>query len=101
MGQAIGQTLPFGVGIALSPLPIVMVVLMLGAPKGRATALAFLAGWMIGLAVLGTVLLLLASDERASEAGGGIEVTCRSFGEFTGRARCFHLIKRRIMRAAI
>jgi len=70
MGQAIGQTLPFGVAIALSPLPIIMVVSMLGAPKGRTTALAFLAGWMISLAVVGTVLLLIASGERASEAGG-------------------------------
>ncbi len=70
MGQAIGQTLPFGVGVALSPMPIIMVVLMLGAPKGRRAALAFLAGWMIALAVVGAALLLIAGDERASEAGG-------------------------------
>jgi hypothetical protein len=30
MGEAIGQVLPMAVGVALSPLPIVAVVLMLG-----------------------------------------------------------------------
>ncbi len=30
MGEAIGQILSLGVGVALSPLPIVAVVLMLG-----------------------------------------------------------------------
>ena len=34
MGQAIGQILSFGVGVALSPLPIIAVVLMLGTPEG-------------------------------------------------------------------
>jgi len=69
MGQAIGETLSFGVGVALSPLPIIIVVLMLGAPAGRAPALAFLAGWMIGLAVVGTAVLLIAGAEEASQAG--------------------------------
>jgi threonine/homoserine/homoserine lactone efflux protein len=69
MGQAIGQTLSFGIGVALSPLPIILVVLMLGAPKGLATALAFLAGWMVGLAVVGTLVLLVESGAEASEAG--------------------------------
>ena len=35
MGQAIGQVLSFGVGVALSPVPIIAVVLMLATPKGR------------------------------------------------------------------
>jgi len=69
MGQAIGQTLSFGVGVALSPMPIILVVLMLSTPKGRVTGLAFLSGWIIGLAVVGTTVLLLASAEDASEAG--------------------------------
>ncbi len=35
MGQAIGQSLPFAIGIALSPIPIIEVVLMLTTPKAR------------------------------------------------------------------
>ncbi len=34
MGQAIGQSLPVAVGMALSPLPIVAVVLMLVTERG-------------------------------------------------------------------
>ena len=34
MGQAIGQVLSFGVGAALSPVPIIAVVLMLATPRG-------------------------------------------------------------------
>jgi len=69
MGQAIGQTLSFSIGILLSPMAIIAVVLMLGTPKGRVPALAFLAGWVVGLVAVGTAVLLLASAEDASEAG--------------------------------
>jgi threonine/homoserine/homoserine lactone efflux protein len=68
-GQAIGQILSFGVGVALSPVPIIAVVLMLATPKGRTNGPAFLAGWVIGIAVLGTIVLLLASGASASKHG--------------------------------
>ena len=69
-GQAIGQVLSFGVGVALSPLPIIAVVLMLATPKGRANGPAFLTGWVLGIAVLGTTVLLIASGASASAHGG-------------------------------
>ena len=37
IGQAIGQALPFAVGVALSPVPIIAVVLMLSTPKAGLT----------------------------------------------------------------
>ncbi len=70
MGQAIGQMLPFAIGIAISPIPIIGVVLMLATPRARGNGLAFLAGWVVGLAVVGTVVLLASSGAEASEAGG-------------------------------
>src|SRR3954447_19443425 len=69
MGEAVGQVLSFGVGVALSPLPIIAVVLMLATPKGRINGPAFVAGWVLGLAVVGTVVLLVASGGDASQAG--------------------------------
>jgi threonine/homoserine/homoserine lactone efflux protein len=69
MGAAIGQVLSFGVGVSLSPIPIVGVVLMLGTPRARANGLSFLAGWIGGLAVVGTVVLLVSSGAEASEGG--------------------------------
>ena len=69
MGQAIGQALSLGVGVALSPIPIIGVVLMLATPRGRTNGLAFLAGWIGGLAVAGTIVLLVSSGADASEGG--------------------------------
>jgi hypothetical protein len=37
VGEAIGQMLPTAVGLAVSPIPIVAVVLMLFTPRARAT----------------------------------------------------------------
>jgi threonine/homoserine/homoserine lactone efflux protein len=69
MSEAIGQVLSFGVGVALSPLPIVAVVLMLGTRRGRVNGPAFLAGWVLGLALVGTIVLLVSSGASASDDG--------------------------------
>ncbi|MBV8953301.1 MAG: GAP family protein [Solirubrobacterales bacterium] len=69
MGQAIGQILTFGVGIGLSPIPIIAIVLVLSTPKASTNAWAFLAGWIVGLALLGTIVLLVASGASASDHG--------------------------------
>jgi len=69
MGQAIGQILSFGVGVALSPVPIIAVVLMLATPKGGTNGPAFLAGWIVGLAVVGAIVLLISSGASASTHG--------------------------------
>jgi threonine/homoserine/homoserine lactone efflux protein len=69
IGQAIGQALPFGLGVALSPVPIIAVVLMLSTPKGRVNGLTFLIGWVVGIAVLGTIVLLVAGGASASKHG--------------------------------
>jgi hypothetical protein len=69
MGQAIGQSLPLAVGVALSPVPIIAVVLMLTTPRARANGPAFVLGWLLGLGVVGAVVLALAGPGGASEAG--------------------------------
>ena len=59
--------LSFGVGVALSPVPIIAVVLMLATAQGRVNGPAFLAGWIGGLAVVGTIVLLISSGASASD----------------------------------
>jgi threonine/homoserine/homoserine lactone efflux protein len=66
MGQAIGQVLSLAVGVALSPVPIIAVVLMLTTPNARANGPSFIAGWIVGVAGAGTILLLLAGGAQAS-----------------------------------
>lgn len=73
MSQAIGGVLPLAVGVALSPVPIVGMVLVLATPRARANSLAFLAGWVAGLAVVGTVVLLVAGGAEATEEGGAAD----------------------------
>ena len=59
MGAAIGEMLPLAIGIAISPLPIIAVILMLTTPKGRSNGLAFLGGWLLGLAAVGAIVLVV------------------------------------------
>ncbi|MGD9571445.1 MAG: GAP family protein [Thermoleophilia bacterium] len=65
----IGQFLPVAVGIAVSPLPIVAVVLMLATPRGRVNGPAFVLAWIVGLAVVTTAVVLLAGDDATDDAG--------------------------------
>ncbi|MBE7700392.1 GAP family protein [Oerskovia sp. Sa1BUA8] len=69
MGPAIGQSLPIAVGVLISPMPIVAVVLMLVSARARANGFAFLLGWIVGIAALGTIVLLVAG--AATPAAGG------------------------------
>jgi threonine/homoserine/homoserine lactone efflux protein len=69
MGNAIGEMLPFAVGVAISPMPIVAVVLMLVTAKGRVNGPMFLSGWLGGIAAAGGILLLVAGGGDASENG--------------------------------
>jgi Kef-type K+ transport system membrane component KefB len=68
VGQAIGDILPMAVGVALSPVPIIAIVLMLGTPRARSNGLAFALGWLVELSIAGGVMLALASG-RAQEDG--------------------------------
>jgi len=68
MGQAIGQSLTFGVGVALSPFSIIAVVLMLVTARARVNGPVFVVGWFFGLAVVGAIVLLVAPD-AADHAG--------------------------------
>jgi threonine/homoserine/homoserine lactone efflux protein len=68
MGEAIGQMLPTAVGVAVSPMPIVAVVLMLVTPRARSNGPAFIVGWLVGIGVVGGIILALAPS-TASDNG--------------------------------
>jgi threonine/homoserine/homoserine lactone efflux protein len=69
MGAAIGDILGLAAGVAVSPLPIVAMILVLATPRGRTNGLLFGLGWVLGLAVLGAVVLALAGPSDASDGG--------------------------------
>ena len=51
----LGALIPLGLVIALSPITVIPAVLVLQAPRPRPSGLAFLAGWVLGLAALTAV----------------------------------------------
>jgi Sap, sulfolipid-1-addressing protein len=69
VGAAIGGTLPFALGVALSPIPIIAVVLMLTTQRARVNGTVFIAGWLAGLAVAGAIALSIAGPADASSSG--------------------------------
>ncbi len=68
MGVAIGQMLPFAVGVAVSPMPIVAIILMLVTPRARTNGPSFLIGWIGGILILGAIVLLLANPAAGPSA---------------------------------
>lgn len=68
--EAIGQILPMAVGVALSPMPIIAVVLMLVSAQARVNGPAFIVGWLVGLALVGVVVLGIAGPSDASTDEG-------------------------------
>lgn len=70
MGPAIGEILPSAFGVAISPVPIIAVVLMLFGPHPRISGPAFALGWVLALSVVGVVVLIVAdSSDVSSEQG--------------------------------
>jgi threonine/homoserine/homoserine lactone efflux protein len=70
VGAAIGSMLGFAAGVAVSPLPIVAIILLLATPNGRTTGSLFAAGWLTGLTVLSVVVLVIVSSAGGSSDGG-------------------------------
>jgi threonine/homoserine/homoserine lactone efflux protein len=75
VGHAIGDILPSAIGVALSPVPIIAVILMLGTPKARSNGPAFAAGWVLGLVVVSVVVLLVAGDADDADSGTSTAVS--------------------------
>jgi threonine/homoserine/homoserine lactone efflux protein len=69
VGDAIGDVLPLGVGVALSPIPVIAVVLLLVGCRARMNGLMFVLGWLFGLAVVGVIVLGVAGPSDGSDDG--------------------------------
>jgi Sap, sulfolipid-1-addressing protein len=61
LGSVLTKLIPLGLVIALSPITVIPAVLVLHAPRPRPAGLAFLGGWVLGLAAL-TAAFVGASD---------------------------------------
>ncbi|MBY0290513.1 MAG: GAP family protein [Mycobacteriaceae bacterium] len=59
-GSVLIELIPLALVVALSPLSIIPAVLVLHTARPRPTGLAFLAGWLIGLAALTSIFLAVS-----------------------------------------
>ncbi len=59
-GTVLTDLVPLGLVIALSPITVIPAVLVLQAPRRRPASLAFLGGWLLGLAALTAVSVAAA-----------------------------------------
>jgi hypothetical protein len=60
-GSVLTELIPLALVVALSPLSIIPAVLVLHTPRPRQTGLAFLAGWLVGLAALTAIFVEVSS----------------------------------------
>jgi len=75
MGAVIGDLLPLAVGVAISPIPIIAVILMLLAPRAGAASMGFTLGWTIGIVIVTVVVTVLgAGSGGGSETGDWIKL---------------------------
>jgi threonine/homoserine/homoserine lactone efflux protein len=70
VGSAIGDVLPLAIGVAISPVPIIAMVLILTSQRARSNGLAFLLGWVVGLFGVGLVVLFVADASSAADDSG-------------------------------
>lgn len=61
MGEIFAEVSLLGLAIAASPFPIIPAILLLFAPRARATGLGFLAGWVVGIVIATGVFIALAT----------------------------------------
>ncbi len=69
MGNALGDVLGLAAAVAVSPLPIVAIIIVLATPQGRLNGWVFAIGWVVGLSALGAVMLLIGGKGGADSHG--------------------------------
>lgn len=70
MSQVIGQLLPLAVGVAISPIPIIAVILMLLSTRAGAASTGFLIGWVTGITVVTVVVVVIAEAAGLDNTSG-------------------------------
>jgi hypothetical protein len=70
VGPVIGDLLPLALGIAISPVPIIAIILLLLSPRPGLTSVGFLVGWVVAIAVVVTAVALLYDPVDDSDSSG-------------------------------
>ena len=66
MAQGIGEVLTFAIGVAISPVPIIAVILMLFSGRAKVNGPMFLAGWVVALAAVSGIAYVISDAGNVS-----------------------------------
>ena len=69
MGEVLGQLLPYAVGVAVSPVPVIAVILMLLSSHAGGASAGFLLGWGTGIVVVTALFVFLAGVVEPPDGG--------------------------------
>lgn len=78
MIDALKEALPMAIGLALSPFPLIAIIIILMTPRAKSNSLWFLLGWMLGIYFIGFLVLMipgLGTDQgEATIFSGGVRM---------------------------
>lgn len=80
MTSSLGDLLPFAAAIALSPFPVLAIILLLTTPRATANGVAFALGWVVGLSAISVGFVALAGAVGADDPGGSAGVAWGRLG---------------------
>jgi len=66
MGHAVGDVLGLAAAVAISPLPIIAIILLLATPRGRLDGLLFTLSFVLGITAVGAIMLAIGGSSGAS-----------------------------------
>jgi len=76
--EAVQKSWPMALGIALSPGPVLAVIVLLMTPQAKSSAPSFLIGWLLGILGVGTFIIFLpgviASHGGISDTAGIVKI---------------------------
>jgi threonine/homoserine/homoserine lactone efflux protein len=67
--HVLGDILGLAAAVAVSPVPVLAVILILVSSNGRVKGMSFALGWLLGLSGLGVITLAVAGSAHASSGG--------------------------------
>jgi threonine/homoserine/homoserine lactone efflux protein len=70
MGQGVSEVLTYAVGVAITVSAIIAVMLMLFSKRAKVNGPVFLCGWVLTLAVVSTVVYVLADQGNVDTSSG-------------------------------
>lgn len=70
LGDVLGELLPLGLAIGLSPFPVIAIVLLLLSEDARVNGPLFLVGWVLGTAVAVTLFTVLSTALDRTDTSG-------------------------------